>query len=74
MTSEVVINLLTSFCDYVLIAINFAVVYRVILFFHFAHAVVFTSGVYFTFLLYKFLCFSIPLAIIFTYLLGYKIE
>ena len=63
---------------YAIIAISFSIIYSTTRFFHFAHAVVFTSGAYFTFLFYKLFGFSIylsiPLAIIFALLLGCLIE
>ncbi|MBL7148324.1 MAG: branched-chain amino acid ABC transporter permease, partial [Nanoarchaeota archaeon] len=38
---------------YILIAIGFSIIYSTTRFFHFAHAVVFTSGAYFAFLFSK---------------------
>ncbi len=69
---------IASSCTYLLIAISFSIIYSTTRFFHFAHAVIFTSGAYFAFLLYKLLGFSIyisiPLAIIFAIVLGCSIE
>ncbi len=78
MNSQIFINVIISTGIFILIAVSFAIIYRVTLFFHFAHAVVFTSGAYFTFLFHKLFGFSlfssIPLAIICACLLGCIME
>ncbi|MCK4655017.1 MAG: branched-chain amino acid ABC transporter permease [Candidatus Cloacimonetes bacterium] len=78
MLLQLILNSVISGSIYALVAIGFTVIYRTVKFFHFAHAVVFTSGAYFTFLFHKLfgfsIYFSIPFAIIFALLLGCLIE
>ena len=47
MINQLVINALIASGIYTLIAISFSLIYQTTRFFHFAHAVVFTSGSYF---------------------------
>lgn len=61
MTSQIVINILISSCDFLLLAISFTIIYKITQFFHFAHGVVFTSGAYFAFLFH--ILFGLPLYI-----------
>lgn len=62
----------------ILVSFSFSIIYSTTRFFHFAHAVVFTSGAYFSFLFFKILgipiALSIPFAIICSILLGCLIE
>jgi branched-chain amino acid transport system permease protein len=78
MISQLIINILISSCEFLLIAVSFSVIYRVTKFFHFAHAVIFTSGAYFTFLFIQILGWSyytaIPAAIILSLVLGSLME
>ncbi len=78
MTSQLLINSLIAFSTFLLIAVSFSLIYQSVKFFHFAHAVVFTSGAYFTFLFIQLfdlsLYLSLPLAIICACLLGCLIE
>jgi len=78
MIGQLLTNSFISSSVYLSIAISFSIIYSTNRFFHFAHAVIFTSGAYFAFLFYKLLGFSIyisiPLAIIFAIILGCSIE
>ncbi len=78
MFQQLLVNALISSSIYILIAVSFAVIYRTVRFFHFAHAVVFTAGAYFTFLFYKLtgfpLALAIPAAIILVSVLGCGME
>lgn len=78
MIYQLLFNSLISCVEIMLVAVSFSLIYRIIRFFHFAHAIVFTSGAYFTFLfnqLFGFSLFvSIPLAIICACLLGCLME
>ncbi|MCD4817552.1 MAG: branched-chain amino acid ABC transporter permease [Candidatus Cloacimonetes bacterium] len=78
MFQQYIFNTLITSSLYSIIGISFAIIYRTTRFLHFTHAVVFTSGAYFTFLFYKLfgfsIYFSITLAIIFSLLLGCLIE
>ena len=75
---QLLINTLVSSSKFIYLAISFSLIYSTTRFFHFAHAVVFTSGAYFAFLFYKLLGFSIyisiPIAIFFAIVLGCSIE
>ena len=78
MVHQLLLNVLITSSEIAIIGISFAQIYHVTRFFHFAHAVVFTSGAYFSFLFHKLFGFpiylSIPLAIVFSLLLGCLIE
>lgn len=78
MSIQLILNILISFSSLAILAISFGIIYQTIRFFHFAHAVVFTSGAYYTFLfsqLFGFsLLISIPLAILSACLLGCLIK
>ncbi len=78
MINQIIINILISSSEIFLVAISLSIIYEIIKFFHFAHAVVFTSGAYFTFLfnqLFGFSLFtSIPLAVLCACLLGCMLE
>src|SRR3989304_5676993 len=47
MTSQIIINIIISFSIFALVAISFSLIYQTTRFFHFAHAIIFTSGAYF---------------------------
>ena len=76
--SQVIINIIYSYSIITLVSISFSVIYLTTKFFHFAHAVIFTFGAYFAFLIINILGWSlyiaIPLAIILSLLLGSAIE
>ncbi|HAB53146.1 MAG: hypothetical protein A2315_04995 [Ignavibacteria bacterium RIFOXYB2_FULL_35_12] len=78
MTIQLFFNGLITFSIYIILAIGFDIIYRVNKFFHFAHAVVFTSGAYFTFLFIQILGWSyytaIPAAILVACLIGCMTE
>lgn len=64
---QIIVNSIIAFSTIYLIAVSFMLLYQTTKFFHFAHAVVFTSGAYFAFLFHILfdlpLFLSIPLAI-----------
>ncbi|MCK5057942.1 MAG: branched-chain amino acid ABC transporter permease [Candidatus Aminicenantes bacterium] len=64
MSIQVIFNVFISFSYYLLIAISFSLVYSITRFFHFAHAVVFTGGAYFTFLFKVWLGLPLGLAVV----------
>ena len=78
MTSQIIINILISSSTFLLIALSFSLIYEVTRFFHFAHAVVFTSGAYFTYLFHILLgvplFISITLAVAAACLIGCMME
>ena len=78
MSSQIIINIIISFSIYALVAVSFSLIYQTTRFFHFAHAVIFTSGAYFSFLFIQMLGWSyfaaIPAAIALALLLGSLIE
>lgn len=78
MFQQILLNTLITASIYSLIAISYVVIYRVVRFFHFAHAIVFTFGAYFTFLFKDWIGLSIYLAIViailFSSLLGCLME
>lgn len=59
MLNQLLINALIASSIYILIAVSFSLIYQTTRFFHFAHAVVFTAGTYFTYLFYKFFSLSL---------------
>lgn len=75
---QLIINIIISSSEILLIAISFSLIYNIVKFFHFAHAVVFTLGPYFTFLFSQLLGFplytSVPLAITSASILGCVME
>ena len=78
MNTQIIINTILSGSTFLLVALGFVIIYQIVRFFHFAHAVVFTAGAYFVYLFsviagYGFLV-SIPLAILLTGLLGCLME
>ena len=78
MLNQLLINALIAGSIYILVAVSFSLIYQTIRFFHFAHAVVFTSGAYFAYLFHKLLGFpifiSIPIAVALAALLGCGME
>jgi len=78
MTSQLIINCLISTSEFLLIAISFSIIYQITNFFHFAHAVIFTFGAYFSFLFIIIFGWSfyaaIPTAIILAMLVGGLME
>ena len=64
MTSQIIINIIISFSIFTLAAISFSLIYQTTRFFHFAHAVVFTFGAYFTFLFSQLIGWSLVSAIL----------
>lgn len=78
MLIQILINTLIISSYYLLVALGFSIVFYLLRFFHFAHAAVFTSGAYFTFLYNQLMGFSlytsIPLAVLCSCLLGCLIE
>ena len=50
MIYQLILNGIIAGSVYTLVAVGFAVIYRTVKFFHFAHGVVFTAGAYFTYL------------------------
>lgn len=75
---QVILNSLIYFSQIILISFSFLIIYQITRFFHFAHAVVFTSSAYFTFLFNQLfglsLYSSIPIAILSACLLGSSME
>jgi branched-chain amino acid transport system permease protein len=78
MIQQLLLNALLAGSIYILIAVSFSLIYQTTRFFHFAHAVVFTSGAYFTYLFYKLLglpiFLAIPIAVGLSSLLGCGME
>ncbi len=75
---QLFINILIQFSIYFLLAVSFAIIYRTVKFFHFAHGVIFTVGAYLVFLLSAWLktplVLSIFGSIMITVLLGCLME
>ncbi len=67
---QVLVNILISASTILLIAIGFSLVYRTVRFFHFAHAIVFTSGAYFAFACHEWAGLPLVLAVPAGVLLG----
>lgn len=63
---QLILNSLITCSVFALIGVSFSLIYQAARFFHFAHAIVFTSGAYFTFLLKNWLSLPISLAISFS--------
>ncbi len=78
MFNQLLINALIASSIYILVAVSFSLIYQTTRFFHFAHAVVFTSGAYFTYMFYKLfhlpLFLAIPVAVAIAALLGCCME
>jgi branched-chain amino acid transport system permease protein len=75
---QILINTTLTACAFSVIALSFSLIYQTTKYFHFAHAVIFTSGAYFTFLFSQIfvlsLYISIPLAVYSSCLLGCLME
>ena len=75
---QVLVNILISASTILLIALGFSLVYRTVRFFHFAHAVVFTSGAYFAFVCHDWarlpLGLALPTGILLAACMGCLIE
>ena len=63
MINQLILNGIIAGSVYTLVAVGFAVIYRTVRFFHFAHGVVFTAGAYFTYLFKALLGWPIIVAI-----------
>jgi len=78
MIEQLLLNAILAGSITILIAVSFSLIYQTTRFFHFAHAVVFTSGAYFTYLFHKLLglpiIISIPVAVALSALLGCSME
>ena len=78
MSSQIIINIIIAGSLYTLVAISFGIIYQTTLFFQFAHAVIFPTGAFFTFLFILILGLSyytaIPAAIILSLFLGSLME
>lgn len=78
MIQQLTFNGIIAGSIYALIAISFAIIYRTVKFFHFAHGVVFTAGAYFAYTLIKLMqlnfVISFFLSMAFTALLGMAID
>lgn len=78
MLNQLLLNALIASSIYILVAVSFSLIYQTTRFFHFAHAVVFTFGAYFTYLFHKLLYFpiyvGIPIAVILSALVGCGME
>lgn len=64
MLLQLFINMAISSSMYILVGLSFSLIYSTVRFFHFAHAIVFTSGAYFTFFLNAWCNLPILLAIL----------
>ncbi|MCH7826560.1 MAG: branched-chain amino acid ABC transporter permease [Bacteroidetes bacterium] len=78
MPNQIILNIIIACSIYTLVAIGFALIYQITRFFHFAHAVIFTSGAYFAFLFNQIFGWSyyaaIPAAVFLSLFLGVLIE
>jgi branched-chain amino acid transport system permease protein len=78
MDAQFFINFIIAGLHFSILAVSFDIIYRIVRFFHFSHAVVFTSGTYFTFLFSQLFGFSllasIPLAVLCSCVLGSLME
>ena len=78
MLQQLLLNSLIASSIYILVAVSFSLIYQTNRFFHFAHAVVFTFGAYFTYLFHKMLhlpfYIAIPIAVTFSTIVGCSIE
>jgi len=74
MILQLLVNIAISASTYILVGLSFSLIYSTVRFFHFAHAIVFTSGAYFTFFLSTWcnlpILFAIPLASILSSFVG----
>lgn len=78
MDVQLLVNLFIIASQYSILTLSFSLIYQMTRFFHFAHAAVFTSGAYFTFLFSHIiglnLYTSIPLAVLCAAILGCIME
>lgn len=78
MLRQLLLNGVIAGASYLLVALSFAIIYRVARFFHFAHGIVFTAGAYLTFVFRIWLGFpfswSILIAVALSTLLGCLME
>lgn len=78
MIQQLILNTIIASSIYTLIGIGFAVIYRTVRFFHFAHGLVYAAAAYFTYLFHKLFSFpvyiAIPLAIALASILGCGME
>lgn len=78
MIPQLIVNAVITSGVYLLIAVGFSIIYRTVRFFHFAHAVVYASGAYFSYLFHKLFGFpllaAIPISVALSALLGCGIE
>lgn len=78
MLSQILIYSLIAASEFMLVAVSFLLIYSTTRFFHFAHAVVFTSGAYFVYLFHIILglpfLIVVPLAITCSTVLGSSLE
>ena len=65
MTSQLLFNVLITASIYILVAVGFGLIFSIVRFFHFTHAIIFLTGAYFTFLFNFQFGYSIYIAIIF---------
>lgn len=63
MINQLILNGIIAGSVYTLVAVGFAVIYRTVKFFHFAHGIVFTAGAYFTYLFKVWLGWPVIVAI-----------
>ena len=78
MNIQNIITIISSFSGILLLALSFWIIYRTVVFFNFAHAVIYTAGAYLSFLFIRTLNWSlytaIPIAIVLTLFLGVTTE
>lgn len=78
MNTHLIVNIITYQSVYLLVSLSFLLIYSSTKFFHLAHAVIFTSGAYFTFLFIRILGWSfytaIPAAIVLALAVGCLME
>ncbi len=78
MSIQIILDTILIGCIYTLIATSFSLIYQTTRFFHFAHAVILTSGAYFAFLFSQIIGWSlvtaIPAAILSACLIGCMVE
>lgn len=63
MINQLILNGIIAGSVYTLVAVGFAVIYRTVKFFHFAHGIIFTAGAYFTYLFKVWLGWPVIVAI-----------
>lgn len=70
MYNQIIINSILNYSVIVIISLSFSLIYRTTKFFHFAHAIIFTSGAYFTFLFSQSLGFNLYFSMLLAVLAG----